>query len=46
MSISDIYEPAFIYENEITALFDLNIKMISLDYHGNLYRLNNKTPFK
>ena len=46
MSISDIYGPAFLYENEMTDLFWLNIKMISLDYHGNLYRLDNKTPFK
>ena len=46
LSISDIYSQAFLYENEITDLFGLNIKMISLDYHGKLYRLKNQTPFQ
>ena len=46
MSISNIYEPAFLYENEIHDLFGIDIKMISLDYHGNLYRIAEKEPFK
>jgi ech hydrogenase subunit D len=46
MSISHIYEPAFLYENEIADLFGVNIKLITLDYKGNLYRIEKKTPFK
>lgn len=46
MSISHIFEPAFLYENEIVDLFGVNIKLISLDYKGNLYRIEKKTPFK
>ena len=46
MSISDIYEPAFLYENEIHDLFGINIKFITLDYKGNLYRIAEKTPFQ
>lgn len=45
-SISDIYEPAFLYENEIHDLFGIAIKMMKLDYHGNLYRLKEKTPYQ
>ncbi len=46
ISISDIYEPAFLYENEIHDLFGVKINLISLDYQGNLYRTAEKTPFK
>lgn len=46
MSISNIYQPAFLYENEIHDLFGISIKLITLDYEGNLYRIKNKTPFK
>ena len=46
MSISDIYSPAFLYENEIHDLYGVKIKLISLDYKGNLYRTEKKTPFK
>ena len=46
MSISNIFEPAFLYENEITDLFGVNIKQISLDYQGKLYRIETPTPFK
>lgn len=45
-SISDIFSPAFLYENEIRDLFGVNIQMIHLDYEGNLYRIDKKTPFK
>lgn len=45
MSISEIFPPAFIYENEIHDLFGVKIEHISLDFKGNLYRLENKTPF-
>lgn len=46
VSISNIFEPAFLYENEMVDLFGINIKLISLDYKGNLYRIEKKTPFK
>ncbi len=46
LSISNIFEPAFLYENEIVDLFGVKIKLISLDYKGNLYRIEKKTPFK
>lgn len=46
MSISNIYEPAFLYENEIHDLFGIEIKMITLDYHGNFYRIAKKKPFQ
>lgn len=45
-SISNIYQPAFLYENEIHDLFGINIKLMTLDYHGNLYRIKEKTPYK
>lgn len=46
MSISNIYEPAFLYENEITDLFGVPIQLISPDYKGKLYRIEQQTPFK
>lgn len=46
LSISNIYAPSFLYENEIADLFGVRIKFISLDYQGNLYRTSKKTPFK
>ena len=46
MSISSIFSPAFLYENEIRELFGVQIQMINVDYKGNLYRIAVKTPFK
>lgn len=46
MSISTIYEPAFLYENEIVDLFGVKIDLISLDYKGQLYHIERPTPFK
>lgn len=46
VSISDIYEYAFLYENEIHDLFGVPIKMISVDYKGKLYRIKEEAPFK
>lgn len=46
ISINDIYAAAFLYENEMKDLFGVKIKLISLDYNGNFYRLDTKTPFK
>lgn len=45
-SITNIYSTAFLYENEIHDLFGVQIKMISVDYQGTLYRTDKKTPFK
>ena len=45
-SISSIFAPAFLYENEMKDLFGIKIKLISLDYDGNFYRIDVKTPFK
>lgn len=46
MSISHIFEPAFLYENEIVDLFGVKINLISIDYKGQLYRIEKPTPFK
>lgn len=46
VSISDIYTPAFLYENEIHDLFGVKIKMISVDYQGKLYRIKKAAPFR
>jgi ech hydrogenase subunit D len=44
-SISVIYPNAFLYENELHDLFGLNVRNISINYHGTLYRTSKKTPF-
>ena len=44
-SISNIFSPAFLYENEIHDLFGIQVNLLTLDYEGNLYRLEHKTPF-
>jgi NADH:ubiquinone oxidoreductase 27 kD subunit len=46
MSISDIYAPAFLYENEMKDLFGIKISLINLDYKGEFYKIETKTPFK
>lgn len=45
VSISEIFPPAFLYENEIHDLFGVQINLISIDYKGNMYRIEKKTPF-
>jgi ech hydrogenase subunit D len=44
-SISDIFFPAFLYENEIHDLFGFTFKGLALDYNGKFYKLSIKTPF-
>lgn len=44
-SISTIYEPAFLYENEMHDLFGIKINNISIDYQGNLYKISENAPF-
>ncbi len=45
-SISTVFPPAFLYENEMKDLFGIKIALITLDYQGNLYRIDHKTPFR
>jgi ech hydrogenase subunit D len=44
-SISSIYLPALLYENEMHDLFGVEIKNIAIDYSGTFYRTSVKTPF-
>ena len=44
-SISDIFPYAAFYENEMRELFGANIKVINLDLHNKLYRIEEETPF-
>jgi len=44
-SISAIFPPAFLYENEIEALFGLKVKHKSVDFGGKLYQTAMRTPF-
>ncbi len=46
MSISSIFAPAFLYENEIHDLFGVPITLLTADYKGNLYRTGEQSPFK
>ena len=46
MSVSNIFEPAFLYENEIHDLFGIKINLIKIDYNGTLYKTAKETPFK
>ncbi len=46
VSISRIFSPAFLYENELKDLFGVKISDITIDYDGGLYRVAKKTPFK
>jgi ech hydrogenase subunit D len=44
-SISAVYPYAFLYENEIEALFGITILHKSVDFGGKLYRTAVATPF-
>jgi ech hydrogenase subunit D len=44
-SISAIYPAAYLYENEIEALFGITILHKSVDFGGKLYRTAQSTPF-
>ena len=44
MSISNIFYPAFLYENEMKDLFGIKITNLGLDFQGNLYKVSEKTP--
>jgi ech hydrogenase subunit D len=44
-SISGIYWPAFIYENEMHDLFGVTFKNLALDYGGHFFKMAKKTPW-
>lgn len=44
-SISGIYLPAFLYENEIHDLFGVQITNIAVDFKGKFYRIEKENPF-
>lgn len=44
-SITKIYWPAFIFENEMKDLFGVKMKHIELDYNGGFFRVSSKTPW-
>lgn len=45
-SITHIYPPAFLYENEMAELFGVKVKLITVDYHDKLYRIDDTAPMK
>lgn len=45
-SITPTYWAAFVYENEIHDLFDVEFTDSKLDYKGNFFRMSQKTPWK
>ncbi len=44
-SISSIYWCAFLYENEMHDLFDIQVDGMAVDFKGNLYKTAIKYPF-
>ncbi len=44
-SISVIFPPAFLYENEMEALYGVKVLHKSVDFGGKLYMTAQKTPF-
>ena len=44
-SISSIYWCAFLYENEIHDLFNVQVEGIAVDFHGTLYKTAIAFPF-
>ena len=45
-SITGIYWPALIYENEIQDLFGVQFNHSALDYQGTFFRIAEETPWK
>jgi len=45
ISITSVYWPAFIYENEIHDLFGITFKHLALDYGGHFFRIAEQTPW-
>ncbi len=44
-SISSIFWCAFLYENELHDLFNLEVAGLAVDFHGHLYKTAVKFPF-
>ncbi len=44
-SVSSFYWSAFLYENEIHDLFGVTVKGMAVDFHGNLYKTAEPTPY-
>jgi ech hydrogenase subunit D len=44
-SVSGIYWPAFIYENEMRDLFGVTFRNLALDYGGHFFKLASLTPW-
>jgi ech hydrogenase subunit D len=44
-SITGVYWPAFIYENEIHDLFGFRFKHLALDYGGKFFKVAEPTPW-
>ena len=44
-SITGIYWPAFIYENEMHDLFGIKFNHMELDYEGNFFKVAEPTPW-
>jgi ech hydrogenase subunit D len=44
-SISGIYWPAFIYENEMHDLFGVTFRNLALDYGGHFFKIASETPW-
>ena len=44
-SITGIYWPAFIYENEMRDLFGIQFNHMELDYQGNFFKVAEPTPW-
>jgi ech hydrogenase subunit D len=44
-SISSIYWCAFLYENELHDLFNVQVDGMAVDFHGHLYETSVKFPF-
>jgi ech hydrogenase subunit D len=44
-SISSIYWCAFLYENELHDLFNVQVDDMAVDFHGHLYETTVKFPF-
>ena len=45
-SITPWYWAAFVYENEVHDLFDVEFTDSKLDYKGNFFRMSKKAPWK
>ncbi|MCR5715767.1 MAG: NADH-quinone oxidoreductase subunit C [Lachnospiraceae bacterium] len=45
-SLSKLFVPAFLYENEMHDLFGVKVEDIAIDYHGTFYKLGAETPMK